>query len=484
MSIQTKTMKVKSDTSIAETSTTIMDTVTFDVSKMPNGITYKGLKAVLSFADPIQWNGASTYDSLTVVWDDATHASYASKRPVPQNIELTNEFYWLRTADLDAQVEMYRQEVMEFDGRITANAQAIAAETARAEGAEQTLQENIAAETARAEAAEKKIAFSEPILVAIGDSWVNPTTAWYKQYAWPKTAASLLGCTAYKNLSVEGAGGGFTNLSTNASDRYVSFNAQVQYAEDTFTDFEKANTKYVVVIGGTNDFGYGNITITSWTSNVQTVLSHAAKVFPNAKILHLIDNSLCSNNPTGDGEQHNAERWNKLKSFIPDIFNTYLPYSKFDLIPSMLSGKYYRDDWLHPSKEGCAMIAYLVSALLNGNKISFNRNPSFIGSYEEKETDDNLKASISANHDGTVTITFNSLTINSNTYTSIVPNVKLKTILGYINPLNLPTYTAYLNNRTIAVNCRIDTDSINVRNIDPVDTGEKTVKLIMNFRIG
>lgn len=125
MSIQTKTMTVKSDTSLAETTTTIRDTVTFDVSKMPNGITYKGLKAVMSFADPIQWNKASTYDALTVVWDDATHASYASKRAVPQNIELTNEFYWLRTADLDAQVEMYRKEVQEFDGRITANAQAI-----------------------------------------------------------------------------------------------------------------------------------------------------------------------------------------------------------------------------------------------------------------------------------------------------------------------------------------------------------------------
>ena len=128
MSIQTKTMTVKSDTSLAETTTTIRDTVTFDVSNMPNGITYKGLKAVLSFADPIQWNKASTYDALTVVWDDASHGSYASKRPVPANIELTNEFYWFRTADLDAQVEMYRQEVQQcrdevkaLDGRITVN---------------------------------------------------------------------------------------------------------------------------------------------------------------------------------------------------------------------------------------------------------------------------------------------------------------------------------------------------------------------------
>lgn len=126
MSIQTKTMTVKSDTSLAETTTTIRDTVTFDVSNMPNGITYKGLKAVLSFADPIQWNKASTYDALTVVWDDASHGSYASKRPVPANIELTNEFYWLRTADLDAQVEIYRQEVYELKGKVEQNTTDIA----------------------------------------------------------------------------------------------------------------------------------------------------------------------------------------------------------------------------------------------------------------------------------------------------------------------------------------------------------------------
>ena len=146
MSIQTKTMTVKSDTSLAETTTTIRDTVTFDVSKMPNGITYKGLKAVLSFADPIQWNKASTYDALTVVWDDASHGSYASKRRVPANIELTNEFYWLRTADLDAQVEMYRQEVIQLSGQVNTLS-----------GQVNTLSTSLDNEITRATAAEKKL---------------------------------------------------------------------------------------------------------------------------------------------------------------------------------------------------------------------------------------------------------------------------------------------------------------------------------------
>lgn len=122
-------IQAKGGTSPAKTPASIRDAVEFDVSDKPNGITYRGLKAVLSFADPIRWNRASAYDALTVVWDDASHGSYASKRPVPANIELANEFYWLRTADLDAQVEMYRREVLQcrdevkaLDARVTANA--------------------------------------------------------------------------------------------------------------------------------------------------------------------------------------------------------------------------------------------------------------------------------------------------------------------------------------------------------------------------
>lgn len=114
MATQVKTMQVKSDVALAETTTKLTDMVTFDVSKLPNGITYKGPKAVLSFADPIEWNKASTYDALTVVWDEATLASYASKRPVPPGIEITNGRYWLRMADGDAQIEIYRQEVLNY----------------------------------------------------------------------------------------------------------------------------------------------------------------------------------------------------------------------------------------------------------------------------------------------------------------------------------------------------------------------------------
>lgn len=246
MGIQTKTMVVKSDTAFAETKTTIRDTVTFDTSKLPNGITYKGLKAVLSFADPLRWNKASTYDALTVVWDDTTHASYASKRHVPQNIELTNEFYWLRTADLDAQVEMYRQEVQEFDGRIKANAQAIAAETTRAENAEQKIASALNFEISKT--MNRKILW-------IGDSFSSDFHS-NKNGDWsPVGVLQRIYKMNIVNMAVDGAG--FAKGKT--------FIEQAQSATDkeSYTD--------IVVYGGDNDL---------YASSMDSVINAIKKFWP------------------------------------------------------------------------------------------------------------------------------------------------------------------------------------------------------------
>ena len=263
MSIQTKTMTVKSDTSLAETTTTIRDTVTFDVSKMPNGITYKGLKAVLSFAEPIQWNKASTYDALTVVWDDASHGSYASKRPVPANIELTNEFYWLRTADLDAQVEMYRQEVMEFDGRITANTQAIASETTRAENAEQTLQGNIDF------LSEKKV------LLLFGDSFT--AEGWGEGDKWWTYVRD------YFNYEIcNYAVGGYTFGN--------EFNSEVNNAKTNMTDSQKKRIDKIIVYGGVNNVAALKQTPSQFLKAINSTLDKITYEFPNIPIYLAITN--------------------------------------------------------------------------------------------------------------------------------------------------------------------------------------------------
>lgn len=83
-----------------------------------NGINeYIGMRYVPIFADPVEWDNTRAYESLTIVTYQG--ASFTSRRPVPAGIPITDGRYWALTGNYNAQVELYRQEVRAFDGRIT-----------------------------------------------------------------------------------------------------------------------------------------------------------------------------------------------------------------------------------------------------------------------------------------------------------------------------------------------------------------------------
>ena len=309
MSIQSKTMTVKSDTSLAETTTTIRDTVTLDVSKMPNGITYRGLKAVLSFADPIQWNRASTYDALTVVWDDASHGSYASKRRVPANIELSNGFYWLRTADLDAQVEMYRQEVRELDGRVTANTESIAANSAAIAANSAA----VAAEAARAKDAERALGadldsnYAKDCAFIIGNSY----TAGYADHVRPNTIAGIAGKIFRKAFVLGASAAGFLPYTDHGTTFKSLLNTLIANNHD-----ELGNITHVIfnsAIGDTaaymelNDF---NAFKKQYTAALTEIIAIISANLPNVRYIGvcMMESMQFSNRTFGS----NVETSNKL----------------------------------------------------------------------------------------------------------------------------------------------------------------------------
>lgn len=74
--------------------------------------------------DTTQWDNTAPYEPLTIVTDHGV--SFTSRQYVPVGIPLTDSNYWVETGNFNAQVEAYRREVQTFDGRITANAEAIA----------------------------------------------------------------------------------------------------------------------------------------------------------------------------------------------------------------------------------------------------------------------------------------------------------------------------------------------------------------------
>lgn len=355
MAIQTKTMTVKSDTALAETTTTIRDTVTFDTSKLPNGITYKGLKAVLSFADPIQWNKTSTYDSLTVVWDDATHASYASKRRVPQNIELTNEFYWLRTADLDAQVEMYRQEVMEFDGRITANAQAISAEVTRAETAEKTLQTNIDSIT------RKCICIGNSFTVGyythnygIGD-YIADSHMFAETYVYGKDSSSFDNYTL-NNVTI---------------DNTNNFNSMVNEAssDSRFKNTDITDIIFISAMGDTRALAYKQDTNKSLTfDNMSATVNNAKKLFPNAKVYVVFAEWISKRNTCMSYSKNIPFMQNRVHWLFSTQYDAiYLGWVSLFGNLNAIYDNYRMPDEYHPTAEGSKILGCEVLKRLTGN---------------------------------------------------------------------------------------------------------------------
>lgn len=67
--------------------------------------------------ETIEWDNTGTYEPLTIVLYQGN--SYTSRQFVPVGVEITNKDYWANTGNYNAQVEQYRQEVLEFDNRIT-----------------------------------------------------------------------------------------------------------------------------------------------------------------------------------------------------------------------------------------------------------------------------------------------------------------------------------------------------------------------------
>lgn len=63
-----------------------------------------------------EWDDTKTYEPLSIVSNEGN--SYTSRQFVPIGIELTNETYWAETGNYNAQIESYRQEVLNLSNKV------------------------------------------------------------------------------------------------------------------------------------------------------------------------------------------------------------------------------------------------------------------------------------------------------------------------------------------------------------------------------
>lgn len=289
---------------------------------------YIGARYIPLFSDPLEWDGTRSYEPLTVVKNQGS--SYVSRQYVPEGVAITNEQYWILWADFNAQLEQYRAEVRQFDGRITANADAIAAETRARETAVTGLEGDIAAETSAREAADTAIntalsaetsarqaadtalqadidtleskvrnaSVRNDCIIMLGDSYaqgVHSSSATQNGANWQDYAISAMGAADVYRLKA-GSGGFFhTSTSTNGSDisipTGVNYQGELQAAYQHLLSIGRnTDVKHIIIQGGVNDgtsLINGAVSQSGLSSAITSCLQAARGWFPNAKI-HVI----------------------------------------------------------------------------------------------------------------------------------------------------------------------------------------------------
>lgn len=238
---------------------------------------YVGARYVPVFADPLEWSDTIGYEPLTVVLHEGN--SYTSRQSVPVGIDIGNTTYWAETGNYNAQIEAYRQEVLAYDGRITANANAIAEAMA-----------DIAAETQARINGDNELALridslakQTPIqnengrnAVFIGDSFMAPTTSYPQKLAY--FTAQLMGWTMY-NYAYGGSGW------VDEAGAAMNFYHQIQKAAQQIS-IPVADVDYIVIGGGFNDWNDPTpLTYKQLYSAAVQTIKEARAQFPNAQII-------------------------------------------------------------------------------------------------------------------------------------------------------------------------------------------------------
>ncbi len=103
----------------------------------PQGLMSVGPRVTPNFIKE-PWSKLRSYNFFDVVKDTAGSSYIAIKPVVPTNTELTDEEFWFKWSDPDAQLTELQEIVKTYNERISQNASAITAEVARATAAEAT----------------------------------------------------------------------------------------------------------------------------------------------------------------------------------------------------------------------------------------------------------------------------------------------------------------------------------------------------------
>lgn len=222
----------------------------------------------IKYADPFNWDIASSYAPMTLVKDSDTYRVYLSRVPVPAGVELTNTNYWLEVGDMSA----YGHQIDALTaGLATANTDITALK--------QDMEE-VAATFDDLDAVTKypAMAFSKSYAICFGDSntMPNPPTGYGNAF---NTLCSYLRPRDYKSYGISGA------TIQNGIGTYPVVSSQIAGAND----FPASQVGLVFLMAGINDYHYGTYDATAFGSAVKSTVEAIHTKFRNALIVCAMD---------------------------------------------------------------------------------------------------------------------------------------------------------------------------------------------------
>lgn len=326
MAESTKNMTVGAGSASASVTATVTDQMPGVPCPTSPGYEYTGMRYVPVFADPPEWSSANSYEPLEIVIHEGN--SYTSKTFVPVGIDISEPKYWALTGNYNAQVEQYRQEVLQYsqevsqyrqevlklDGRVNDNAQAIV---------------NLKGEL-----------LSQKHMVLIGDSYTNPAVPLENTPLWWEYVCKNLNVVAH-NYAKGGAG---YQVQGNL------FSTQVANAVAD-TTYDHKMVEYCVVYGGINDIGQIAATM------VQNVYDALQKEFVNAKVV------IALNAGQKNQRNHSNNRRTLVRDMVQsgiDIFSTAGIELFIDTV-----------DTTHPSTQGNKVLGAYMTSKIGGIGFSY-----------------------------------------------------------------------------------------------------------------
>lgn len=326
MAESTKNMTVGAGSASASVTATVTDRMPGVPCPTSPGYEYTGMRYVPVFADPPEWSSANSYEPLEIVIHQGS--SYTSKTFVPVGIDISDPQYWALTGNYNAQVEQYRQEVLQYsqevsqyrqevlklDGRVNDNAQAIV---------------NLKGEL-----------LSQKHMVLIGDSYTNPAVPLENTPLWWEYVCKNLNVVAH-NYAKGGAG---YQVPGNL------FSTQVAKAVAD-TTYDHKMVEYCVVYGGINDIGQIAATM------VQNVYDALQKEFVNAKVVIALN----------AGQKNQRNHSNNRRTLVIDMAQSGIDVFSTAGIELFIDTV----DSTHPSTQGNKVLGAYMTSKIGGIGFSY-----------------------------------------------------------------------------------------------------------------